>query len=225
MSKENNLLLLPLLQGLSNKELLQIAGRVRFNFRSCKAGEIIARQDAPCRSLVFVMSGEIKQTRRGDDGNYSLTEWFCAPNVFQPEAMYGFRTQYSYTFEAESDVHLLEISKEDVRDTLIHYEAFRIGLLNYLSYAVQRTSSNLWRTSKPDIQSCFAHFLLQRCYRPAGRKELHIRRTDLATYIGTTKRSLIPVLENLEREKFIQLSRGKIEIPAFEQLLTYLAVI
>ena len=223
MANVNNLLLLPFLQGLSNEELLQIAGRVRFHFQSRSEREIIARQDSPCKGLIYVTSGEIAQIRRGDGGDYTLTEWFSAPYLVQPEALYGFRTRYSHTFIAASDVRLLEISKEDVRDTLIHYDAFRIGLLNYLSYAVQRTTSSLWRIAKSDIPSRFAHFLLQRSTRPAGRKQLNIRRSELAECLNTTKRQLVPVLTELEEKGLIETTRGKIEIPAFEKLLAYIS--
>ncbi|MBR1594476.1 MAG: Crp/Fnr family transcriptional regulator [Alloprevotella sp.] len=223
MSTPNNLLLLPLLQGLSRKELLQIAGRVRFNFRNFKREDVIVRQDEACRSLLIATSGEVCVTRHSDNGDYQLSEWYPAPLAIQPESLFGWRTHYTHGVVASTDVSLLEIDKDAVRDELFSYPAFRLGFLNHICYDAQRREGMLWRENGRSLPERLCHFLLQRCQRPSGRKELKIRKADLATHLGTSVRYVIPLLHTLQSKELVELMRGRLCIPSLEHLVAYVA--
>lgn len=214
-----SLLLLPLLQGLSRKEFLQIAGRVRFNFRSCKRGETIVREDQPCRSLLIVTSGELCATRRSDGGDYVLQEWMPAPYVLQPEALFGWRTHYTRSFLAATDLNLLEIDKDAVRDELFLYPSFCISFLNQICYTAQRREKALWRIHDDDLRGRFSHFLLQRCLHPSGRKALKIRKEDLAVHLDSSIRHVTPFLRTLQDEGLLVSTRGLLTIPSLERLI------
>ena len=219
MSTPNRLLLLPLLQGLSKEELLQIAGRVRFNFHNRSRSEVIVSQDCQCRSLFIATAGELCVQRTSNVGDFVLSEWFPTPFVIQPEALFGWRTHYTHTIVCATDVSLLEIDKDAVRDVLFHYPAFRISFLNQISYTVQRQEQSLWREPEGSLYGRFCHFLLQRCLRPAGRKELKIRKKDLARHLNASIRYVAPFLHNLQAQGKIELTRGYLRIPSMERLL------
>ena len=47
--------------------------------------------------------------------------------VLQPERLFGLRQRYSAGFIAETEVKLLKVSKQDVRDNLFNYMPFHIN--------------------------------------------------------------------------------------------------
>ena len=53
------LLQLPLFQGLTIQELSDVLAHVRLNFVNYHAGDEIVAQDEPCRSLIYIINGDV----------------------------------------------------------------------------------------------------------------------------------------------------------------------
>ena len=85
----DNILLLPLFQGLSREDFLDIAGSIRLAFHRIESRQTLFEQDEVCRRLCFVLKGHIQVTTSSDDHTYAITEWYDRPVVIQPEALFG----------------------------------------------------------------------------------------------------------------------------------------
>ena len=70
-----------------------------------------------------------------------------------------------------------------------------------------------------DLHERFVKFVQQRCLRPAGRKELYIKMTQLGKELGTTRLNTSRMLHDWAERQCLTFERGHITIPAFERLI------
>ena len=215
----DRLLLLPLFQGISKTDFLEIAERVKLNFQKLGKGNILVEQDELCTGLYFILKGEVEVKKVSDQKDSELVEWLNMPLVLQPETMFGLTTRYTRSFVAESPLQLLRVEKDVVRDILFDYSTFRINYLNLVSYRVQMANRMLWRNIPDDLEARFIQYLASHCLRPAGKKELRISMRTLSERLLTSRLSVSRMLNRLEEEELIHLSRGKILIPCMEKLM------
>lgn len=213
------LLTLPLFQGVSRSDFLEIAERIRIGFSTIGRGKHIATQDERCNELIFMLRGEMCLTRQSNDHAYSITEWTGRPTVVQPECLFGLSTCYTHSYTSARTTELIKIDKAAVRDILFFYPTFRINYLNLLSSQSQRALSVQWRPMPQTLRDRFVTFVATRCLRPAGHKQLSIKMEDLAKELLDTRLNVSRMLHVLEEEGLLTIKRCCIDIPALEQLL------
>lgn len=210
---------IPIFQGISRDDFINIASKVHFDFRSYKPGETIAYADEACSSLICVISGSIEQIMRAEDGSYFFREYIDRPTVLQPERLFGLYPRYSASFVATKETSVLCVPKHEVRDILFGYITFHINYLNLVCTAKQQCESRLWKTLPEPLEHRFVHFVTTRSQRPAGRKEIEIGMVQLAEELVTTRLNVSKMLNRLKDENLIYLSRGLIVIPELEKLI------
>lgn len=216
------LISLPLFQGLTREDTLDMAGQARFDFRRLDEGDTIVSEGQECQELIFIIQGEILMSEPAPDGSYRMEEYIPAPCVVQPERLFGRRPRYTRNATAASnDVQLLVVSKRDVRDILFSYTAFHLNYLNYVCSLQQTLLQQLWMPA--DVRSLrqrFIGFLQFRSTHLGGRKRLIIGMNELADCLDSTRLNISRLLHELEAEGLVQLQRGIIDIPSFPNLLT-----
>ena len=213
------LLQLPLFQGLSSSDLSHAMGHTRLEFIQGREGETLMEENDPCDSLCFLMKGTIHATTWCDDHSYSVTEELSAPDVLQPESLFGLNQRYIQTFVASTDCHLLKISKAEVLRLADQHEIFRTNLLNILTTQTQRLSRRVWHPYPVKLRDKIVRFVMDRCRKPAGKKIVCIKMQQLAVMIGESRLNVSRALHAMEDEGLIVLSRGSIEIPALQKLI------
>ena len=161
----------------------------------------------------------VKVERHSDDHTYRLCEWDARPDVVQPSFLFGLSTHYSHSYTASDCVHLLEIKKDDIRTILSIYPTFRQNFINFVSWKNQQADRALWKPMPTDLHERFVKFVQQRCLRPAGRKDLYIKMTQLGKELGTTRLNTSRMLHDWAERQCLSFERGHIIIPAFEQLI------
>lgn len=214
----DNLLLLPLFQGLSREDFLDIAGSIRLAFRRIESRQTLFEQDEMCQSLCFVLKGNIRVTTSSDDHAYAIAEWYDRPVVIQPEALFGRHTRYTRTFAVEAGAEILEIDKAAVRDILFDYPTFRMNFLNYLSAQMERLNRHARRAISAEPDERFAQFLFARCWHPAGTKRVTIKMQQLAAELHETRLTISQMLRRLSDRGLLTTRRGHIDIPRLELL-------
>lgn len=212
------LLDLPLFQGLGRNDFMEIAEKVKFSFFKATSCESVAKENDMCERLIFVLCGKIQVRSVSRDFNYELTEFINAPLVIQPESLFGLSPQFSRTYWVDPETEYLTIPKSDVRDLLFNYPTFRINYLNILSTQIQHGQRLLWRSTSRSIHNRFAKFLIERSSRPAGHKSLKIKMTRLAEEILDTRLNTSKMLHDLADLDLLILERERIEIPQAEIL-------
>lgn len=217
-SFSNQLLVVPLFQGFSRLDFLDIVEKIPLGFKTFRPGDTIVRQGEECQSLCILLSGEAEAECTSPQGIYRFSEKIKAPWTIQIENLFGLHNRYARTFKALTEVKTITIDKQNVRRLLTGYPAFQINFYNALSTCAQQTSAMLWLQRSDVIEQRFYNFLKRRSLRPIGEKRLHIRMEDLATELGTTRLRVSQTLSRLSQEDILSYSRGIIIIPQIERL-------
>lgn len=214
----DHLLQFPLFQGMSQNELLQLAGNTRLGFQKVSAGMRIVREGDTCRQLLFLISGQVTAETVSDDHRYRLVEELGAPWLVQPEALFGMTPRYSLTVMAQSEAHLITIDKDEVLRLLDDFLIFRLNLLNLLSTQSQRRSRTPWHRAPATLEERIVRFFITHASYPAGRKEFFILMEQLAAEVADTRLNVSRVLNSMQQRSLLSLHRGRIVIPTLERL-------
>lgn len=213
------LITLPLFQGMSRSDLQAITGHTRFDFKKHPQGDVIVEEGTPCQHLHFLLAGSIYVTTEADDHGYLITEDQKAPAIFQLENIFGLNQRFTHTYTAREDCSLMSITKQEVIQLSSHYEIFRFNLLNIISTQTHKNNRRLLRSAPRSLEERITRFFEARCTRPAGEKTIAIKMTRLAEEMNTKRIYTSNALHKMQDKGLLQLSRGKIYIPALEKLL------
>jgi len=218
----DKLLQFPLFQGMSRDDLELVAGHTRFGFSKVAEGKVLAREGSVCRHLHFLISGMIRVESYADDHSYKVTEQLQAPFILQPESIFGYNQRFTHTFVALTDVSLITIDKEEVVRLSEDFLVFRLNLLNIFATQAQKLSRQQWRQCPQSLRERIVRFFVQRCVYPAGTKHFQILMNQLARELNDSRLNVSRVLNEMSGERLLNLSRGRVEIPSMERLLTSL---
>lgn len=216
----SKLLELPLFQGLGHNDLDAIVSQTKFGFSKYKKGETIVNEDDVCAQLMFLLNGSVQAEAHSDDHGYRLTEFIDAPDVLQPDRIFGLHQRYTATFRAADDANFLTIDKREVSRLSDKYAIFRLNLLNLICTRSQRFSRRPWRSVPQSLEERIVRFIEAHCLRPAGEKVFHIKMTRLADELNDSRLDVSRALNNMQRQGLLRLSRGMITVPALEKLIT-----
>lgn len=221
MSIFQRLIQTPIFQGMSNDDLSHVVAYVKFDFYRVAAGENIVASGDHCDQLVMISTGDIAVEQSSDDHGYSLTEYFHAPSLVQPERLFGRTTYFTHTVRAMTDVNVIALPKKELLTLCADFLVVRLNLLNILSTNVQRLDAMPWHRYPDQEEARFVAFVVRRCLRPAGKKELRIMMERLANELDTTRLRVSRMLSRLKSEGLIDYARGRITIPSLEKMLTF----
>lgn len=214
----DSLLELPLFQGMSRNDLDEVVSKTKFGFVKYATGKHVVREDEPCTHLYFLMSGTLTATAHADDHSYTLDEELRAPDLLQPEHIFGLHQRFTHTFTTATPCSLMRIDKAEVLRLAQSYEIFRLNLLNIVCTQSQKLMRHPWRPQPPTIRQKVTAFVETHSLRPTGRKKLHIKMETLARLIGESRLNLSRELNAMHQENLIVLSRSTINFPALERL-------
>lgn len=214
----DKLIELPLFIGISTDELSDIVGQTKFGFHKLAIDRPLVSTDDKCTQLFFLMSGTLRVVSYADNYRYRIEEELSAPAVIQPEHLFGLQQRYTKDFIAHTDCSLLSLDKAEVLRLLDSYLIFRLNLLNSISMQAQRMSRIPWRQQSSDIRQQFVNFLRLRCLTQAGCKVLRIRMEELAKELHQSRLNVSRMLNALQNEGLLTMSRGIIIVPQLETL-------
>lgn len=215
----DRLLQFPLFQGMSRDDLEIVAGHTRFGFLKMTAGRQVIHAGDPCTHLYFLINGSLKVESFSDDGRYSVVEQMSSPYILQQESIFGYYQRYTHNFYALTDVNFLMLDKEEVVRLSEDFLVFRLNLMNHLATQAQKLIQAQWRRSPQSLQERVVRFFFLHTLYPAGPKTFHILMERLAEEVNDSRLNVSRVLNRLQTMGFLELHRGRIEIPQVERLL------
>ena len=218
----DNLLLLPLFQGLSKNEFTTIIEKVKFHFRTYPDGETIIRQGDNCRELCFLLNGEVNALTSNEEHSYSIQETIGSPYIIEPQSLFGMYPYYTATYRAKTQANILTIDKSYIFSELNNHEIFRLNYLNILSNRSQIANRRLWNNHAGTLRQKFLNFIASRCRKPDGEKTVQTSMDNLSRLIGETRINVSRLLKELQDKELVLLKRKEIFIPHFEKLTEYL---
>lgn len=218
LSNTDRLLELPLFLGMSRSDLNDVAAVTQCSIRRVSSGKIIVAEDDVCTQLLFLLEGEMTTERSSADNGYTLKELLRAPDVLQPECLFGLTQRYSRTFVTLNKCQILAVDKTEVIRLMEQYSIFRLNFINIVSTQAQKQARMPWRNAPQSIRQKIRRFTERHCMRPAGYKCLNIKMERLAREIGESRLNVSKELRRMQGEGLITLKRGEIGIPALEMI-------
>ena len=113
----------------------------------------------------------------------------------------------------------MSVSKQEIMKLSDEHEIFRINLLNLVCTQPQTNHRRPSTAPAQTLSARLIRFFESHSVRPAGAKIFHIKMTRLAEEMNVKRIYVSKALNELQAEGLIQLERGRIYIPALENLI------
>ena len=210
---------LPLLMGLSKRELMSIVERIDFDFRKHEEGTVLAARGDRADRALFVLGGTVVAELNEAERGFLLTEWIGdGPTVIEPQNLWGLKQHFTRSYSLESEGSTCSISKAQLSWLISNYEIVKTNILSLVCNNLQ-ISTRLMREQWPDNTEKRMFYVLSRfCLTQTGHKRLHIKMQTLANLTGDARLSVSQVLNDWQRRGFATITRGVVDIPEFEIL-------
>ena len=121
----DRLLLLPLFQGMNSTDLGLVAGQTKFGFHHHEQGKTIISEGDVCDHLCFLMKGTLEVTATSSDHGYMFSEFIQAPDILQPEHIFGLNQHYTRSFTTVTPCNIMTLDKSEVMMLTDEYLVFR----------------------------------------------------------------------------------------------------
>lgn len=210
--------LLPLFQGLSFGELSEIVEWMKMDFCQYRPHDTIVSQGDRCRSLIFIISGEVCAEYVDMDRRFVLTEELPASLVLEPYCIYGMYQNYTRNYWMKTEGSGLIIPKNVFNELLRRYQIIRTNYLNLICTRLQNNNMEFCNIRALSIRDKIVKLVRDVAYCNKGNKRLRIKMEVLAGIIDETRLNVSRELNKMQAEKKINMRRGIIELFDFREL-------
>jgi CRP-like cAMP-binding protein len=216
----HRLLMLPMFNGLTTRELTQIIAQIQLDFCQHADGDTLLQQDDRCDRLVYVLSGQVSIELTDATLQFILTEQSERPFIVEPHNLYGMTQQYEHSYYALSNVDTVTVSKRDFSNVMLNFPIVRTNMLNLLCARIQSQTRQLHEAEAETVAQKTVQFIRRIASTPKGPKTLKIKMETLATLIQETRLNVSTTLHSLEQQGLISMPhRGQIHIPDMQALV------
>lgn len=212
------LLQLPLFQGLTTKEISEVMAHVRLDFVNYHAGDEIVIQGDACRTLIFVLNGEVEAEYRDEAGRFTLTETLPNIKVIEPYNLFGMYQKFSRTYTFTTEGITLSIAKSVMLKQLIVNDIIKINTLNIVCNKYQQTQRLLCHFPDDNVHHKIVRFLLSHSTHSKGKKDVQIKMTELANIIHETRLNVSNALNAMQDKGHATLQRGGFTVNDLQDL-------
>ncbi len=217
-SMYDTLLGLPLFQGMTKSDFDSLLQKVKLDFARYEDGETVISSHEGCHRFAFLIGGTLESSRMGEDGRFEFRETINAPCLIEPYSMFGRDNQYRRSYRTIGKASMLFIDKQYVYTEIGKYNICRMNMLNMLSGTIQKLDRNIWSMVEMTLRDRIICFVRSLADHHKGEKKLLITMNDLAGLMDATRINVSRVLNALQGQGLVVLSRGGIGIPLLENL-------
>lgn len=205
-------MLLPVFQGISHEQLTDILGKAHFSFRKLIAGEIVADVGHPFEEVIFLLSGEVRVEKTFLDGRVRLAQHYCAPHTLQFYNLFGVETSHAEKIRSTGDAGIMTLSKSDLLNIIRGNDILVINLLNILSSRAQYLSHCLDEYPRMDETMRVVSWLLAYTGRTAYDISVRATTADWCHLLALDDRACRRAFSNLERMHFVTTSGDCVKV-------------
>ena len=112
-NKYQQLMQLPLFQGISAEKITALVEKLPFHFLKFNNGEQIVAAGDPCTHVKFVVSGKVRLMTPFSKLRVSLHQTLTSPHVLAPDCLFGRENNYPYSAVADGVCGILQLRKSD----------------------------------------------------------------------------------------------------------------
>lgn len=212
------LLQLPLFQGLTTQEVSDVMAHVRLDFANYHRGDEIVMQGESCKKLIYIINGEVLAEHCNDNLQFTLTEHLPNLKVIEPYNLFGMYQTFSRTYSFATDGSTLAIDKRVMLNQLMTNNIVKINLMNIVCNQYQRTLRLLCQYPDDSVWHKIVKFVLSHSVVCKGKKDIHIKMTDLANIIHETRLNVSITLNKMQEQGLITMQRGSFTINNLQEI-------
>lgn len=183
-----------------------------FHFTRYKAGDYLAHMGMPIENIMLMMKGQVAVYTFSLEGTQLRRGVSEAPQIFGQYEIINGIADYSVTLQADTEVICALIPKELFMDLI--RKNHEITLLS-LTYLAKFTHRMLDRNDQLTLNQPFKNlllYLIENCYGKKFPVSLSSNKQEIAQLLNISSRTMFRYLDQLENEKMISRSHGKIVI-------------
>lgn len=197
------LLSLPLFNGVSHTRLAQIVGEAKFHFLKYPEGETIINAAEPCEHITFLLSGSVRIVTENQSGRFAIGQTLAGPSVISPDFLFGRFTNYPSTVKAIDTVSILKITKSDFVNILMGDNIFVLNYLNMISVNAQKSVKGLLSLSDGALDERLAYWVIALTQPGSTDIRMVCRKRDLCTIFGVPRQLFDATLEQMQARGLI----------------------
>ncbi|MBD5313113.1 MAG: Crp/Fnr family transcriptional regulator [Duncaniella sp.] len=211
-SMYENLMGLPLFNGVSYNRISEIVGSTRLAFSKYLPGEKILDAGDPCTRMMFVIGGSVRLTVRNSTDRFVVTQTLEAPTVVSPDYLFGRNTLYPATVTAIDTVSIMQIDKNDFISIIRSDEVCLFNYLNYISTNAQKAIDGVLALTSGSLEERIAFWIIALTQRDGKDITLSCRQRDLYTLFGVQRSSFISTLDGMKERGLIDYTSTEIRV-------------
>lgn len=182
--------------------------------RKVKAGKILYKEGTTPKGVFILKKGKVKIYQSGQDGRRQIIYIYTTGDIF------GFRPLISDEPHAVTAVTLEDcmfdyISGEHFIKCVRSSGELCYNLLMALSHEFTVWVNHISVFAQYPVKSrvALALLVLKEKYKVKGKGgDINLTRTDLASYLGTVKESVVRVLQDFKKKKLVETQGRKIKL-------------
>lgn len=211
-SMYQQLMQLPLFQGVSTDVITALVEKLPFHFLKFRNGEQIFAAGDQCSHIRFIVSGRVRLETPCDHLRVSLLQTLETPHVLAAEYLFGRETTYPYSAFADGPCGILQLRKSDYIKMLAFDKVFLFNILNYLSSGSQRNTASILAIKDGSVVERLAMIVDALTVTGATDVAVRFKQKDLCVLLGTQRTTLIASLDKLADEDIVDYTSNELRV-------------
>lgn len=209
----------PLFKDMSLKDIEDILGRVNYEIKDYKKGEVIAIEGEDCHSLGIILNGKIEIQKIFPSGQTITINNFKEGNIFGEALVFSDEHVYPATITAIEETKIMFIEKSNIVQLSILDTRILTNFMGILSNRILMLNNRISNLSQDSIKKKIANYLL---FEQENQKSLFIQipftRIKMAQLLNVPRPSLSRELSNMRDEGIIDFEQNTIKILNLDSL-------
>ena len=217
-SMYQQLMQLPLFQGVSAEKITALVEKLPFHFLKYRNGEQVFAAGDPCTHIKFIVSGQVRLETTFSNLRVTMCQTISNPHVLAAEYLFGRDTVYPYTAISDGACGILQLRKSDYIKIISSDKVFLFNILNYLSSGSQRSLASPLSVKNGSAAERLAN--LVDALAISGAKDISFlyKQKDLCALLGTQRTTLVAMLDKLSEMDILEYDSNKLTILDLEGL-------
>ena len=221
-SMYQQLMQLPLFQGVSTDVITALVEKLPFHFLKFRNGEQIFAAGDQCSHIRFIVSGRVRLETPCDHLRVSLLQTLETPHVLAAEYLFGRETTYPYSAFADGPCGILQLRKSDYIKMLAFDKVFLFNILNYLSSGSQRNTASILAIKDGSVVERLAMIVDALTVTGATDVAVRFKQKDLCVLLGTQRTTLIASLDKLADEDIVNYTSNELRVWDLSRLAEFI---
>ncbi len=218
-SMYQQLMQLPLFQGVSTEKITALVEKLPFHFLKFRNGEQVFAAGDPCTHIKFIVSGQVRLETPFPKLRITMHQTVSNPHVLAAEYLFGRDTAYPYTAISDGACGILQLRKSDYIKMITSDKVFLFNILNYLSSGSQRSLQMPLTVKDGSVAERLAMIVDNLSISGATNIGFRYKQKDLCTLLGTQRTTLVSMLDRLSDQGIVDYDSNELKILDLQGLI------